>query len=166
MQLCKLDRGSSGWMVLSAGLLATLAVSMVVVDRWFPSLASDPQVATSIEELGAVSGCDPGAGMCVAGSGIRRITLQFGSPIVPLEAFSVAVDLIGLEAEAVTIEFRMEGMEMGANRFVLAEDGVGRWRGEAVLPVCWTGRRQWSAVVLALAAGVGMRARFGFAVGS
>ena len=164
MHVFKLSRGGSGWMIASVGAMVALAAVLVAVDRWFQPFPSTPLPGMAVEELATITGCDPAVGNCVAVGGDRQVTLGFGSAVVPLESFTVDVNLRDVAAEAVTVEFRMEGMEMGINRFDLVSVGDGGWRGKAVLPVCWAGRRQWTAVVFALTVDTGVRARFGFTV--
>jgi hypothetical protein len=146
------------------GVFVTLTVVVLVGGDWVRPLVRTSLSGLPTESLTADPGCDPGAQTCVAIEGGRRLALRFGSPIAPLLPFAVNVNLEGIAADAVSIEFRMEHMEMGINRFDLISDGGGAWRGQAVLPICWAGRRQWTAVISTLSGEVAMRATFGFAV--
>jgi hypothetical protein len=48
----------------------------------------------------------------------------------------------------VPVDFAGVSMNMGFNRPALAQAGPGRFAGQAVLPVCVTGRMTWQATVL------------------
>ena len=48
----------------------------------------------------------------------------------------------------IQIEFKMNGMDMGVNRFLLSKKNINNkesWQGKALLPICVTGRADWIA---------------------
>ncbi len=106
------------------------------------------QEISTPERLPTEASCDPRAMPCLAGTEQRGLSLHLpDNKLRALEPFTVEVRLLGLGAAEVAVEFQMEGMDMGRNRFSLALQGVGLWAGEAMLPVCWSGRRDWRATV-------------------
>lgn len=113
------------------------------------------------EHLGPAAGCSPVGQACSVAHGDRSIGLQLPSDIQPLSRFPMTVYLEGIRARAVTVEFTMQGMDMGVNRFGLGE-GQDAWTGEAILPVCTTGRVDWVATVRAVTADGILSADFGF----
>ncbi len=118
-------------------------------------------------ELVVLGECRPWNGWCEARTGGLGLRLRFEGPAAPLRRFRVRVEARGpARPEAVSVRFEMPGMEMGQQPVALAPDGAGGWSGEAVLPVCATGRTDWVAVVRARAGagGGGWVARFPFIV--
>lgn len=82
------------------------------------------------------------------------MTLELEDSLRPLQAFMLHVALAGPQAaqvRQVAVHFTMVGMDMRINRFELARTANKRWRGQAILPVCSTGRQDWSATVEVLA---------------
>lgn len=69
-------------------------------------------------------------------------------PIPTLRPLRVEMKLGGIEPEKVEVDFAGVSMNMGFNRPQLAAVGVGRYAGEATLPVCITGAMEWQATVL------------------
>jgi hypothetical protein len=81
-----------------------------------------------------------------------------------LQPFDVEVRLSRPGASQVQVNFQMVGMEMGQNRFQLARVAPGDWRGQAMLPFCWTGRRDWRAAVEVVDGSERYQATFLFAI--
>jgi hypothetical protein len=81
-----------------------------------------------------------------------------------LQPFDVEVGLSSPGASQVQVNFQMVGMEMGPNRFLLARAAPGDWRGQAMLPLCWAGRRDWRAVVEVVDGSERFQATFLFAI--
>lgn len=95
-------------------------------------------------------GCDLQLGFCGAplpGGGRLRFSLT-PRPIPVVEPLAVAVEIDGMAAENVSVDFAGVSMNMGFNRPALAQSGPGRFAGQATLPVCVTGRMTWQATVL------------------
>jgi hypothetical protein len=65
--------------------------------------------------------------------------------VVPL---SIRVDLAGLQALGVELDFAGADMNMGYNRVALESMGDGRYQGKGMLPVCVRDRMTWEAKVL------------------
>lgn len=69
-------------------------------------------------------------------------------PIPLVKPFTPKVTIQGASARQVEIDFAGVDMNMGFNRPQLAERDAGVFMGEAMLPVCVTGRMTWQATVL------------------
>ncbi len=80
-------------------------------------------------------------------------------PMTPLD-LDVQVD--GIAAHAVTIDFVGVNMDMGLNRSRLRATGPGRYQGSGMLPVCVRSRMVWDAKVRAETAGGLVEAAFRF----
>jgi hypothetical protein len=95
-------------------------------------------------------GCDLQQGPCAAAlpqGGRLRFALT-PRPIPVTAPLEMLVELEGLAAEKVAVDFAGVSMNMGFNRPALAPAGSGRFAGQATLPVCVTGRMTWQATVL------------------
>ena len=100
--------------------------------------------------LNADRACNPVGKLCTASDAALTMTLGLGDSVQPLTAFPVQVDLIGEGADKVkkvTVFFTMLNMNMGFNRFGLSQQADKTWRGQALLPVCSMGRRDWRVTV-------------------
>jgi hypothetical protein len=60
----------------------------------------------------------------------------------------VTVEIDGMAAEKVSVDFAGVSMNMGFNRPALERTTSWRFSGQAILPVCVTGRMTWQATVL------------------
>lgn len=83
-----------------------------------------------------VSGCAAMAG---------QVTVRTDAAPAPLQPFQVTVS--APQARELAIEFRMQGMDMGQNRYRLLRQADGAWTGRVTLPVCVSGRRDWQMIV-------------------
>lgn len=63
----------------------------------------------------------------------------------PLKPFALTV--AAPAAREVHVEFHMQGMEMGLNRYRLIRQANGEWRATITLPACVAGRRDWLMVI-------------------
>lgn len=115
-----------------------------------------------VERLGSAAECNPLGQVCRVARGDSSVGLQLPSGVRPLSRFPVTVYLEGVSAREVTIEFTMQGMDMGVNRFGLRKT-QDAWTGEAILPVCTTGRLDWVATVEAVTDDNTLSAEFRFA---
>lgn len=100
--------------------------------------------------LSADRACNPVGKLCAASDAALTVTLRLGDSVQPLTAFPVRVDLVGDRAakiKKVTVSFAMSDMNMGFNRFDLSQQADKTWRGQALLPVCSMGRRDWRVTV-------------------
>lgn len=94
--------------------------------------------------------CDLSAGACSAAlPGGGRLGFALTPRPIPVTApLEMRVELDGIEADKVVVDFAGVNMDMGFNRPLLANDGPGRFAGQTTLPVCVTGRMTWQATVL------------------
>jgi hypothetical protein len=99
----------------------------------------------------AASGCDLQRGPCAATlPDGRRIELSVTPrPIPMVRPLTVEVNLTGVAADKVEVDFAGATMNMGYNRRTLTAAAGGRYVGTATLPVCITGAMTWRATVLA-----------------
>jgi len=77
------------------------------------------------------------------------VTLAIEPQGIPVLApLTIGVDLAGLQALGVELDFAGVDMNMGYNRVTLESVGDGRYQGEGMLPVCVRDRMTWEAKVL------------------
>jgi len=94
--------------------------------------------------------CDLTAGACESHfPGNGRVSFSISPhPIVGLKPLQLKVQTEGLETQAVDVDFRGLGMNMGFNRPRLQEDAEGEYSGTGTLSVCILDRMTWEATVL------------------
>ncbi|HEY0634524.1 MAG TPA: hypothetical protein VGE00_03995 [Gammaproteobacteria bacterium] len=110
---------------------------------------SGSDVSGQVVELGSAQGCDAALQPCRLTHEQAEMTLELAQDIRTLQPFHLQLQITGSQQariQEVVVEFFMEGMEMGVNRYRLLRDGAG-WQGEITLPVCVAGRSDWRAVV-------------------
>lgn len=130
------------WVTLAALLTAVLGV--VVYKAW-PLLY--PQAV-------ALAPLDPGCRLRQAPCTVTfaeggAVTLAIEPQGIPVMApLAFRVDLVGLQALGVDLDFAGADMNMGYNRVALEPAGDGRYWGQGMLPVCVRNRMTWEAKVL------------------
>jgi len=94
--------------------------------------------------------CDLEAGPCAANfPEIGQVTFSISPhPIVGLKPLQLKVQAEGMAAQAVDIDFRGLGMNMGFNRPRLKKISDGEYAGTGTLSVCILERMTWEATVL------------------
>lgn len=132
-------------------LVAIVFAGGLLAGYW---LKADAPPAT---ELVMDSFCDVTTDRCsIDGSGLS-LTLELGPKPGVMTPFKVTLTDRGdqqLQLQDAVVSFSMVGMDMGLNRYRLQAQGDGVWQGEATLPVCAAGRRDWQAdLLLTTAAG-------------
>ena len=84
---------------------------------------------------------------CVVELNGSKVNILFDENIYYLKPFYVSVtnqNLKNLKLESIQIDFKMNNMNMGVNRFLLKNDkNKSIWKGKALLPICVTGRADW-----------------------
>lgn len=78
------------------------------------------------------------------------VGLSLQGPLRTLVPFSVTVQVRNSSSSQptdVAVSFSMVGMYMGDNRFILSQQDSTTWHGQAMLPVCSSGRSDWRVVV-------------------
>jgi hypothetical protein len=127
-----------------AGLLLAAIVVVALYKAW-PLL-----YPTLIEIAEPDPGCDLRAGPCEAafasGSTVRFAIEPRTIPVVtPLR---LAVEIKGLDAKAIEVDFAGLDMNMGYNRVALEQKGPADFEGQGTLPVCVRAQMDWEARVL------------------
>lgn len=113
-------------------------------------------------------GCDLQRGPCSAAlpnGGSLKFSIS-PRPIPLVSPLALEVDLAGVEADSVAVDFSGVDMDMGMNRPAMSPRGGGRYTGEGSLPVCVTGSMQWQATVLLHAGHERIAVPFRFTSGS
>lgn len=85
---------------------------------------------------------DPVAGCAFDHPG-RAPQVRFSMRPQPLMPFDLWVS--NTTSPAASVSFRMEGMDMGFNRYDMKPDGRMQWRARVTLPVCTASRADWVA---------------------
>lgn len=117
--------------VLLPLLLAVALAAIAVAGHWLNRPAASQPVACA----------DPQAGCSFSHHG-ASVTVRFSARPAPLKAFELYVHAPG--AARASAEFQMNGMEMGFNRYDLSATGSGAFASNVTLPVCVSGRRDWT----------------------
>ena len=117
--------------VLLPLLLVVVLAAIAVAGYWLSRPAASQAVACA----------DPLAGCSFSHRG-ATVMLRFSAHPKPLEAFELRVSAPG--TARISAEFQMNGMEMGFNRYDLRPAGNGMFASRVTLPVCVSGRRDWT----------------------
>ena len=117
--------------VLLPLLLVVALAAIAVAGYWLNRPAASSAVACA----------DPLAG-CSFSHHDTTVKVRFSARPTPLKAFDLNVSAPG--ATRVSAEFQMNGMEMGFNRYDLRPAGNGTFASNVTLPVCVSGRRDWT----------------------
>ena len=134
------------WMGASAvALVAAIAVAGIHI--WSQMTGDGEITATAPLD----PSCDIQTGACEAlfpdGS---RVSLSISPrPIQALKPLEIQVTTEGLDAQAVEVDFRGLGMNMGYNRPRLQKEAAGQYSGSGMLAICVMERMSWEATVLA-----------------
>ena len=100
--------------------------------------------------IAPLPGCDLNTRACAAelpAGGHLELSIT-PRPIPLVKPLQLIVRLSGMAADKLEIDFAGHSMNMGYNRQALVADGDGGYRGDAMLPVCVTGRMVWQATLL------------------
>ena len=109
-----------------------------------PVKSSDKELV----EMGSADSCDAAEQSCLLTHDGAELRLELARDIRSLQPFQLQLHTTGIQQpiESVNVEFFMEGMDMGLNRYRLLPV-EGSWRGEITLAMCVNGRSDWRAVV-------------------
>ncbi len=118
------------WAILVMAILVAIAASGYWLNR--------------PPDLHAVSCLDPVAG-CRFSHGGAAARTTFSHQPTPLAPFEVRVQAAG--ARRISAAFRMNGMEMGFNRYDLKMKVPGLFAASVILPVCISGRHDWTMLL-------------------
>jgi hypothetical protein len=128
-----------------AGLFSVLVIGMAVYRAW-PVLFPEIHMVAPLDP-----DCDLRAGPCTTAlpGGQGTVTLSIKPRSIPVvQPLQLQVDLVGLDAKQVQIDFSGVDMNMGFNRPSLENQGDGHFHGHARLPVCVRDAMEWEARVL------------------
>ena len=89
----------------------------------------------------AVDCADPLSG-CIFSHRDATVAVRFSEQPAPMAMFELQVRTPA--ASRISAEFQMVGMDMGFNRYDLRPDGHGAFSSQVTLPVCVSGRRDWT----------------------
>lgn len=132
-------------LLVDSAMILTLVLIGVIGYKLSPLLMPKADVTANPDP-----GCDLHRGICAAPLPAGgRISLALTPHPIPVTApLELTVEVEGVNADAVAVDFAGVNMNMGFNRPRLAPAGAGRFIGQATLPVCVTGRMTWQATVL------------------
>lgn len=106
---------------------------------------------STVIEISA-SECKPQQQTCKIVTEDFNIEISLNENIFYLKPFNVAVKTkrkTNYDIESVQVDFKMKGMNMGVNRFMLTKKNINdkkqEWKGKALLPICVAGRADWFA---------------------
>ena len=124
-------------------IAAALATLYWCVESYLrPLILETPAAAAKLE---LASDCDLSVTECRIRAEGALLWLRFEGPIKPMQPFEVR--LLGAQTNSATIEFSMEGMDMGLNRYRLRSLDELTRGATVVLPACRSARRDWLAQV-------------------
>lgn len=127
-----------------AGFLL-VSIGVVAVYKVWPLLYPKVHVAASVDPS-----CDLRAGPCTSPlPGGASVTFSIEPRSIPVvRPLQFKVELTGLQAQGVQVDFSGVDMNMGFNRPTLQPSGAGVFSGEGRLPVCVRDAMEWEARVL------------------
>lgn len=128
---------------VALGLIAAVLAVLAIKVR--PILYPQPLLLAPLD-----TSCNLTAGPCTArfpGGGTATLSVE-PRGIPPLTLLHLSVDLQGIRAGTVQVDFIGADMAMGYNRPSLTEAGPGIYRGEGMLPICVRDRMAWEARLL------------------
>lgn len=145
-----LEMKMKNWILLP---LVLLVIGLAV---YHFMMASKNQTKQTVVLQTLMADCNPVEAVCTARMKQHVVTLHFPEKVVYLQPFKMRVTIEGLpeiEPEKLVVDFKMVGMDMGLNRYTLSpitdESGNVYFQGEAILPVCVSGRVDWVANIQA-----------------
>ncbi len=129
-------------------LVLGVALIIAAIGLWRNQLNDDTGSDDPLPlPLIATTNCDSAQTACVARGEGLAVELSLGS-VQPMQPFSIQLRILQGQLSAaaeVELQFQMQNMDMGQNRYRLVVDKQGMWHGNAVLPVCSRGRSDWIA---------------------
>jgi hypothetical protein len=125
--------------------LLLLAICGVALYRVWPML--HPEIAVQVP---ADPACDLRAGPCISSLGEgTSVSFSIEPQEIPLvKPLQLRVELQGVEASSIEVDFSGVDMDMGFNRVRLEPVGKGSYSANGMLPVCVRDAMEWEAKVL------------------
>lgn len=129
--------------------LPGVAIGLLIVILGVIGFKLSPQLRNAAVVTLPISTCSPAQDTCstTLPDGSRLDFSMEPRPIRPLQPLRLIVGISESSPAKVEIDFNGAAMEMGYNRSVL-QGSDGHFSGQAMLPVCVTGKMQWLATVL------------------
>jgi len=126
-------------------VLPARVILLVCVVCLFISCDKPPEPRLPVSRLVLVQPCDVRQGCRAVGQSVA-VTVSFGAEPRALQPFPIHLQLAGQQqADAVTVVFSMQDMDMGSNRYRLLADASAGWNADITLPICMSGRTDWVA---------------------
>ncbi|WP_303908571.1 hypothetical protein [Thiohalomonas denitrificans] len=134
------------WLGIGILLAAGLGIALLV-NHYAPLLSPTAQVHVPLDP-----GCDLTETACssrIPGGGEVRLSVT-PRPIPVMEEIHIEVQIEGVEARSVEVDFAGIDMNMGFNRYRLASAGgeSADFGGTGVLPICIRDHMAWEATVM------------------
>ena len=126
-------------------LLITVCVLFVgsyFAGQWLQSTGSESKPADFAMQY---ENCSPVLHDCEAHIQGHRLVIKFLQEPSALTPFTVRLRTEGFHPSSINVEFTMQGMDMGFNRYRLQPVTDGVWETRVTLPVCSLGRNDWSS---------------------
>ncbi len=159
---------NAGRAMAGLGVAVLLAVAGYFAGRWLLPQSDAP---ATVQVLPVSADCEPLGHPCRASHGAVALAFSLPQRVTPLASFTMTVQ-VQVQGEAVrhvSVQYLMQGMDMGLNLYPLvrqadasAAAGASVWQAKGMLPVCSTSRLDWVAVVTVESASGRYQARFPF----
>lgn len=148
------------WLRLAAAALALGGLGYLLAAGW-PVLFPVAEYAAA-----APPACDLQRGPCSARiDAAHAIDLEIEPKVItPVQPVRLFVNLHGIDADRVEVEFSGVEMNMGRISDELLDTGSGSFTGDATLPICVRRQMSWQALITAHAADGRYRGTFRFEV--
>ncbi len=144
-------------------MVKRLLLRIVLIGLMLIATACNNQDGKTVRYLGVADDCDASQSSCQISDGAVTVSLDMGPEVKPLQSFPLilTIEAGGHALENVLVDFQMQGMEMGSNRYRLVHQGE-HWAGSVIIPVCSASRVDWHAIVEFTVDGETVRAVFPF----
>lgn len=125
-----------------------IAVTIILMFllSYFLGMWLTPDESRRIPEFTYTSSCDLTSSACSVKVNNNAVTISLTGEPSPLNPFYVNVSVEGKQPLSIGIEFEMDGMDMGFNKYQLklVDD---MWKVKSILPVCTLGGKEWNLIV-------------------
>lgn len=92
--------------------------------------------------------CEVDLAGCTASDDKLTVRVKFDKDFAALKPFHLqltAAPESPIQIDEINLEFSMQGMRMGLNKYRLLQAGDNVWTGKVTLPICTSGRSDWLA---------------------
>ncbi len=138
-------------MILNKNVVIILIVLTIIAVMFYFTVKFPVDINHKPQVVIPVDNCNAQLEKCELKLDELNIEVLFDKNIYYLKKFKVLVWLDNKEIESIYIDFKMNNMTMGVNRFKLEKSNQNKnnnkqlWVTKALLPVCITGRADWLA---------------------